>query len=940
MKAYCIHIILVLTCTAFLSACGEVKDTSPEAIRLTCEAGANPMGITTQHPRLGWQLQASGTDVLQTVYRILVATTREKLEKEEGDVWDSGTVNSSESQRIPFKGNSLQREQYYYWKVKVWDNRGNESPWSAVNTWYQAPEENMMKARWIGAIRKEDSDLPEGRNYHTPTLKKKKRDSIVAAADSLAGRSILLRKTWKNDKKIKKAIVFISGLGQYELTINGEKTGGSEFAPLWSDYDKTVYYNTYDVTGQLTQGENVVGVMLGNGMYNTLAGRYSKFYVSFGPPTLFFRLKITYADGTEQVVRSDDSWKYASSPVVFNSIFGGEDYDGRLEQPGWDSPGFRGGGWKPVVIQEAPKGTLRPQTAPPVKVLREYDVKEQTEPLPGVYVLDMGQNISGFPQIKIKGKKGQTVRIWVGESRKDDGTVAQGGSGKPYYYQYTLKGDSEETWRPRFSYYGFQYVQLEGANYPEARNDTLPTISEVKSLFVYNSAENTGSFTSSNEIFNRTHQLIDNAVKSNFQSVFTDCPHREKLGWLEETHLNGPGLIYNYDLRTFIPKIMRDIADAQRPDGLIPNIAPEYIVFGGDFTDSPEWGVAGIMLPWMYYEYYGDTSLIEKYYQVMKKYVDYLTTTATGHIVSHGLGDWYDYGEHAAGYSKNSPVALSATSHYFMGAELVAKAAGMLGETEDAGKYKDLAQTIRKAFNREFFDPATGQYGTGSQFSNAVPLFMDIVKEENRQEVLENLLADIRKHGYRLTTGDVGNRYLYQVLARNGYNDVLYKMHNHYDTPGYGFQIKFGLTTLTEQWDPRKGNSLNHFMMGQIEEWFFRSLGGIVPDKEKPGFRHFFLQPEVTGDLTYVKAGYNSIYGPIHSEWHREGDTVKYTFEIPANTTATVKLPGAQSEGITINGKIIRESDQITGSNLPSFHLGSGKYTVEYVLEPPHKNGL
>ncbi|SFW52391.1 Alpha-L-rhamnosidase N-terminal domain-containing protein [Sinomicrobium oceani] len=932
MKAYGIHLVLILTCAGLLWSCGARENTSLKAVHLTCEAGTNPMGIQEQHPRLGWQLETSGTGVLQSAYHIMVATDREKLENGEADVWDSGIVKEPDSQWVAFRGRALKGEQYYYWKVKVWDHHGNASGWSAVQHWYQAPGESALKAQWIGAIRKEDSGLPEGRHYHTPTLKKKKRDSIVAAADTLAGRSILLRKAWKSDKEVKEAMVFISGLGQYELTINGEKTGDSEFAPLWSDYDKTVYYNTYDVTEQLSEGENVVGVMLGNGMYNTLAGRYSKFYVSFGPPTLFFRLKIIYTDGSEQLIRSDDSWRYDYSPVVYNSIFGGEDYDARLEQPGWDRPGFKDNGWKPVVVQEGPKGVLRPQTAPPVKIMSEYTVKEKTEPLPGTYVLDMGQNISGFPRISVKGKKGQTVKIWVGESLKDDGTIAQGGSGKPHYYQYTLKGEGEETWHPGFSYYGFQYVQLEGAAYRENPGDSLPVVSDVTSLFVHNSATATGSFTSSNDIFNRTHQLIDAAVKSNFHSVFTDCPHREKLGWLEETHLNGPGLLYNYDLATFIPKVMQDIADAQRPDGLIPNIAPEYVVFGGDFTDSPEWGVAGVMLPWMYYEYYGDASLIEKYYPVMKNYIDYLTTTATGHIVSHGLGDWYDYGEHAAGYSKNSPIALSATSHYFMGAGLVAKAAAMLGKTPDVQKYEALTETIRKAFNREFFDPVTGQYGTGSQFSNAVPLFMDIVNEENRPEVLENLLADIRAHGYRLTTGDVGNRYLYQVLARNGYNDVLYKMHNHYDTPGYGFQIKFGLTTLTEQWDPRKGNSLNHFMMGQIEEWFFRSLGGIVPDTEKPGFRHFYLQPEITGDLTFVRSSVNTLYGRIRSEWEREGNNVEYTVEIPANTTATVKLPGGRMEGIRLNGKATGDNVAADARKRPYFELGSGVYTINYSL--------
>jgi hypothetical protein len=530
----------------------------------------------------------------------------------------------------------------------------------------------------------------------------------------------------------------------------------------------------------------------------------------------------------------------------------------------------------------------------------------------------MGQNLSGFPTIKVKGKKGQTIRVWVAEGLNEDGTIAQGRSGKPYYYDYTLKGKGTEEWTPKFSFYGFQYIQIENINYKDAKNKELPTVVDLKSNFIYNSAGEAGSFACSNEIFNKTHELINNSIKSNFQSVFTDCPQREKLGWLEEIHLNGPGLMFNYNLQTFIPATMQNISDSQRDNGLIPTIVPEYVVFGGDFTDSPEWGVTGVILPWMYYEYYGDASLLEKYYPVMKKYVDYLETKSTNHIVSHGLGDWYDYGTHAAGYSKNSPIALSATSHYFYGASLVAKAAKLLNKTDDISKYETLALDIKNAFNKEFFNPETKQYGTNSQFSNAVPVFMDIVEPQYKQAVMQNLIADIKAKGDRLTTGDVGNRYLFQALAQNGENETMYKMHNHYDAPGYGFQIKFGLTTLTEQWDPRKGNSWNHFMLGQIEEWFYQSLAGIKSDPKNPGFRHFFIQPEVVGDMTFAKADYQSVYGKIVSSWEKKAGKFILQVEIPVNTSATIKLPVAKDTEIKVNGKVTK-----------NLRFGSGKYTIE-----------
>jgi len=912
--------------------CDSVDD-QLEIGNLTCELSRNPRLITKTSPRLGWQLSSEKLNLKQAAYQVKVFSDKEKVKIEQADIWDSEKVNSEESQYVEFAGEKLEYGRTYYWKVRVWDKAGNSSAWSAISEWKMAPKEIHLDASWIGAIRRENSNLPKGRDYHTPTLKKEKRQELIDAADSLATRSIMLRNSFYTKKAIKNAEVYISGLGHYELTLNGKKVGDSEFAPLWTDYDKTVYYNSYDVTESLFNGgENVIGVILGNGMYNVLADRYSKFFVSFGPPTLFVNMKIHYQDGTEQTVRSDDSWKYSKSPITYNSIFGGENYDANLEQEGWDEPEFNDETWKMIVMQDAPKGVLKPQQAPPVKIEREYGVAVVNEPEPGVYVLNMGQNLSGFPTIKVKGEKGDIIRVWVGEYLKDDGTVGQGRSGGPYYYEYTLKGEGEEEWQPKFSYYGFQYVQVSGVNYKnnDLEND-LPTLLDVKSNFVFNSAGTNGSFECSNEIFNRAHQLINNSIKSNFQSIFTDCPHREKLGWLEETHLNGPGLFYNYNLQSFIPKVMQDMRDAQRENGLIPNIAPEYIEFGGDFTDSPEWGVAGIVLPWMYYEYYGDSSIIEENYEMMKRYVDYLSTTAENNIVSHGLGDWYDYGDHAAGYSKNSPIALSATSHYFMGADLVAKAADILGKEEDKIKYETLAKEIRNSFNEEFFDKETAQYGTSSQFSNAVPIFMGIVEQEYKNEVMKNLLEDIKARGFRLTTGDVGNRYLFQALARNDQNEVMYKMHNHYDAPGYGFQIEFGLTTLTEQWDPRKGNSWNHFMMGQIEEWFYRSLGGIVPDIENPGFKHFFLQPEVVGNMEFVSANYESIYGKIVSNWRREGDTFYWILEIPANTTATIKLPG-EASGIQINGEDFDDSDLVLDSVLEkkaSFILGSGKYEIK-----------
>ncbi|WP_018472183.1 glycoside hydrolase family 78 protein [Echinicola pacifica] len=901
---------------------------------LRVERQIDPLALETRRPRFSWKLHSPEQGAYQSAYQLEVY--QGKTAEAEKMIWDSGKIPEGQSQLLPYLGPPLSPGNDYCWRLKVWNDKEQASQWSELSFFGMAPAELSLQSQWIGAITRADSHLPEGRDYHAPLMGKQENKDKWGKVDSLASRSILLRKEFAVTDKLKKAKIHISGLGHYELSINGHKVGNSVFAPLWTDYDKTVYYNTFEVSEQLNKGDNAIGVLLGNGMYNITGGRYFKFLVSFGPPTLFFRMDLEYQDGRKESISSDASWKWDKSPIRYNSIFGGEDYDARLEQAGWDEAGFDASDWKAAQVQQAPKGRLGPQQASSVRVQEEYGIQTITEPQENVYIMDMGQNLAGFPSLKVKGSRGQKIRLIVGEHLKEDGLVGQGRTGGPHYYEYTLKGEGEESWTPRFSYYGYQYIQIENVNLPgQPEKPGRPGVLELKSNFIYNDVAEIGTFESSNEIFNKSHVLINNAIKSNMQSVFTDCPHREKLGWLEETHLNGPGLFFNYDLGLLVPKVMQDMADAQWENGLVPNIAPEYVIFGGDFTDSPEWGMAAIILPWMYYDYYGDSSLIERHYPMMKRYIEYLGTKATNHILSHGLGDWYDYGPHAAGYSKNSPISLSATSHYYFGIKLLKDAASMLQEEADYDRYRQLQTEVKEAFNGEFFDTRSNQYGTGSQFSNAIPLFLDMVDSSRREKVLNNLVANIHENGNRLTTGDVGNRYLYQTLARNGLNELMFKMHNHYDTPGYGFQIQFGLTTLTEQWDPRKGNSWNHFMMGQIEEWFFTDLAGIQVDRMNPGFKHFFLRPQLLGDMDYVKASYESIYGTIHSAWQREKDKLTFHFTIPVNSTATFVMPVSHPAEVLINGREAGDRDAKDNNAKPlphSYALGSGEYSIEVRL--------
>jgi len=839
----------------------------------------------------------------QTAYRIVV---RESVTGKK--VYDSGKTKSDISQLIALPRLAYNRHGYR-WQVMVWDARGKASAWSGGQVVRVMPD--RIDARWIGAITRKDARLPDGR-YSNAVFKKEEFKAAWADVDTLSARSIIVRKEFSTgNKAITDAVVYVSGLGHYRMWINGKRVGDSEFAPLWSEYDKTVYYNVYDVTADLQSGGNVVSVLLGNGFYNVQRlGRYSKLQIGFGAPQLMLRMEINYSDGTQQVVTSGDGWRYDLSPVTYNCIYGGESYDARLEQDGCRNAGFDDSRWRKAVVVEGPKGTLRPQTAPPVRIMEHYGVKSwgripadsiapaskktKRDIAPSVFVADMGQNLAGFPQITVSGRRGQKVTLLVSEKLTRQGVCDQTQTGRQHYYEYTLRGGGRETWHPAFSYYGFRYIQVEGAVMAgEPNPDGLPVLEDLQSCFVYNSAEEVSSFECSNPLFTQTHRLIERAERSNMQSVLTDCPHREKLGWLEQDHLNGPSLLYNYDITSYVPKIIRDITDTQKADGMVPTTAPQYVSFGNLFDDSPEWGSTLIILPFMYYDMYGDSTLITDNYTAMRRYVDYLTTRADNGIVSHGLGDWYDYGPWRAGFSKNTPVPLVATAHYIFDLQLLSRAAGMAGNMADKRKYSDMAAEVTAAFNREFYKPDSCTYGTGSQTANSLPLFLGLAGDNSRA-VLRSLIDDIRAHGDRLTTGDVGNRYLFRTLADNGYNELLYKMLNHYETPGYGFQINHGATTLTEQWDPRQGSSWNHFMMGQIDEWLFRTLGGIRQQPGTHGMRHLLIEPALVGDLQYVRAGTACLYGKIYVDCNRTSLTV----DIPVGCDATVVLPDGTRKSV------------------------------------------
>ena len=788
--------------------------------------------------------------------------------------------------------------------------------------------------QWIGAITDEDAHIPSNRDYiGTGTVNAKGKPDWKATAP-LSRQSIWLKKEMKLPADVHKATMKIVGLGFYELSINQQKVTDAVFAPLWSDYDKTVFYNTYDVTALLKKGKNLLSVLLGNGFYNEQGGRYTKMKVSYGPPTLYCSLEIELKNGRTVCIVSDGSWKYSPSSITFNSIYGGEDEDARITPS-----------WKPVVIQKAPRGILRQQIAQPVKMMEYFGVKSRHQltpqeiakasnakhPIPaGTFVLDMGQNLAGFPQIKVSGKAGQQVRLYLSETLTAQGTCNQKQSGSPYYLTYTLSGKGEksadgkriDTWHPHFTYYGYRYIQVEGAVMKGDENpDGKPVIEDIQSCFVYNSAAKIGSFECSNPMFNRAYQIIDRAIRSNWQAVWTDCPHREKLGWLEQDWLNGEGLVYNYDCRSMIEQTLQNIADAQHANGAVPTTAPEYIYFKGKwldpFAESPEWGGALVALPFLYLQHYGDDRMVKKYAPQMFRYVDYLQSKDSCRILKQGLGDWYDYGKGRSGFSQNTPMPLVATAHYYQWVKLTQKAAAMSGKTAEANRYAILASEILQAFQKEFLhvEKAVSSeksssdavvkdavekniiekvyYGSGSQASNAIPLALGMVPSQYRKQVLQHLVDDIHAHHDRLTTGDVGNRYLFQALLENGYADLWYKMLAHDDVPGYGFQIKKGMTTLTEQWNPEMGASMNHFMMAHINNHFLPDIVGIRIEQGR-----LTIAPQPMGDLTWAKGSTQLSNGKqVAVTWKKQADgRIEVTVDTDNDVEYEIKIDYDETE--------------------------------------------
>jgi hypothetical protein len=705
------------------------------------------------------------------------------------------------------------------------------------------------------------------------------------------------------------ATLRISGLGQYEAHINGSNITSAVLTPGWTLYTKHVLFNTYDVTRFLKRGDNAIGVLLGNGMYNVQPdpGRYNKFENSFGPPKLVAELTVHFAGLPDLTIASNSTWKTAPGPITFSHPYGGEDFDARLEPSGWDTPRFDDSAWSRAVAVEGPGGALIPETTPPVKAFETFTPVKITHPKPNLTVYDLGQNFAGWPEIAVTGPRGASVKLLAGELLAPSGEVTQqsanAGPDDPNLFTYTLRGgattNSPEAWHPRFSYYGFRYVQAETSS-PDV------AILSLDGRFLHDDVKRIGTFTSSDLLFNRVHALIDNAMLSNMVSVLTDCPHREKLGWLEETHLAATSLNYNWDLASLYNKISNDMADSQQPNGLVPSTAPELPVFSPMYRDTPEWGSAVILAPWSAYQFSGNPQSLHAHYDSMRRYLAYLASKTQDHLLFFGLGDWYDIGPGEPGVSKLTTEGVTASAIYFQDLITLSRIAVLTGHSDDAAAYTREAEAVRAAFNRKFFNPTTNLYDRGSQTAQAMPLALGLVPVGHEAAVLANLVAAIRVTNNHVTAGDVGFHYLVRALTDHGRSDVLFDMLSRTDPPSYGAQVAAGVTSLTEAWDANPKDSQNHFMLGHIEEWFYRGLAGIDFDRSREPGDQIRIAPAIVGTVTSASASINSTLGSISSAWHREtpaSDTLILDITIPPGATGKVVFPPEYSKSITLDGR-------------------------------------
>jgi alpha-L-rhamnosidase len=895
---------------------------------LACEYTVNPLGIDEHQPRFSWILQHSERGRKQSAYQILVASSRNNLINDKGDIWDSGKVESDKSVNIEYAGKPLKHKTAYRWKVRWWDDEGQTSPYSEIASFEMGfLAKKDWKAKWIG-----------GNN--------------------------ILRKRFDIKGEIEQARAYICGLGWYELRINGKKVGDHQLDPGQTDYEKVVLYSTYDITDLLKNGENAIGVMLGKGRYVqdwSGAGVIERLTAEKNAvPKVIMQLEIRFKDGSRKTFITDETWKVADSPIIEDDIYNGETYDARLEKTGWDNSGYDDSRWEEAKLTTPPAGQLVSQgTLPPIKIIKTIQPLMITNPQPGVFVYDLGQNFTGWVRLTVSGPRGAEVKLRFAELTYPDGMINPTPNRVAKVTDtYILKGEGNEVYEPRFTYHGFRYMEVTG--FPGT-----PDLNTIQGIVVHSSVKPVGGFSCSNELINSIHKNILWTQLSNLMSVPTDCPQRnERMGWMGDAQLVVEESIFNFDMAAFYTKWLRDIRESQREDGSVSDVVPPY---WQRYPADPPWGTACVVVPWNLYLYYDDKRVLEENYQLMKRWVEFLTTKSKNHLVQYSkYGDWCPPGKMR---SLDTPGILISSWCYYHDALTLSKIGGILGKKIDVKKYATLAQSIKEAINEEFLEdeyyshnsriadhlllldtyaPADRKNrrkgGLYSQTANILPLYMDMVPEEKKAVVLQYFFENVEvTHDCHVSTGILGTRYLFETLTKYGRPDLAYRIVTQTTYPSWGYMIKEGATTIWERWEYMAGkgmNSHNHIMFGTVDTWFYRVLAGINQDVSAPSFKKIVIKPYIPADLNFASASVKTIRGLVSSSWKKERNGLTLDIVLPVNCEAEISLPitGLKNPLVMESGKAVFKNNSFVkgvsgitdvkrNNEYITFTAGSGMYS-------------
>ncbi len=834
----------------------------PPPTRLRCEFLNDPLGLDAHRPVLTWAPSSPERGAVPEAFQIIVDTHAEYARRGIGGVWDTGRVETGSFVPVVYAGPALESRQRYFWRVRWWDGRGRASAWSRVAAFEMGLlSRSDWSARWIAM-----KSPARFRTKGTTLLGRYRGDYIQA-------HGVYFHRAFSVGPDIRRARLYVCGLGLYEVRINGQKVGARVLEPAATDFRKAALYAAHDVTGLLA-AENEILALVGNGRHIALFGG--------GEPKLLAQLEIEYADGTRDTLVTDASWTAGPGPLRENGLYFGEIYDARVAL----EPGI----WRPAVTVRGP--ALRAQALPPMRACSTVRPKTSWSAGPGRRVVDFGRNLSGWVRVSAKAEAGETLTVRHAELLNEDRTLNTGpNQGAAATDVYRFAGQARETYEPRFTQHGFRYAELSG---PEA----AVRGAQVEGRFVHSDVEPAGTFRCSQPLLNTIHENVRRGLLSNLAGIPTDCPQRdERQGWLADARVSAEAALFNFDMAAFYRKFMRDIRDAQDGEGRLPDYVPAYLARLA--PADPAWGSAYVSLARILFWYYGDTAVLAEHYEGLRKYVDFLAASARGNIIETlgKYGDWCAPGSVAP---RKTPLALTSTWFYYHDTLLFASIAEALGRRSDALRYRRRAQAVRAAFNRRFLGDGEYQAVRGgpmdrfaSQTSNVLPLWIGMVPPEAVDDVEDTLLrAVIEDQDYHLDTGILGTRYLLDVLSEIGRVDVAYKVASQTSYPGWGYMVREGATTLWERWEKITGggmNSHNHVMLAPVDAWLYKYLAGIRC--AAPGWRKIRLEPPLLDDLKWARASVETIRGTVSASWSRTEDELRLKVTVPPASQARIGMP-------------------------------------------------